>query len=256
MIRKWNDFILESKNYREVKEICDHYDIRNWTLNNDGSLDINGDLDLSSMGLTKLPLKFNRVSGDFYCDDNQLTSLLGSPQEVGNLFSCTENKLTSLEGCPKKVKVFNCHNNKLVNLDGSPKGELDDFYCDFNDITSLIGSPKKVTGDFHCNFNALTDLVGAPEYIGRDFYSHGGYNKFYSFRGLEETFIVRNLTIPSPLDKVWELFRDKGEIETIMDYDPFRMVGGEPALDIDRLNQFLIDIGKDPVKEVEGWISI
>jgi hypothetical protein len=41
-----------------------------------------------------------------------------------------------------------------------------------------------------------------------------------------------------------------------MDYDPFRMVDGKPALDIDRLNQFLIDIGKSPVEEVKGWISI
>jgi hypothetical protein len=41
-----------------------------------------------------------------------------------------------------------------------------------------------------------------------------------------------------------------------MDYDPFRMVRGKPAIDIDRLNQFLIDIGKSPIEIVESWISI
>jgi hypothetical protein len=62
--------------------------------------------------------------------------------------------------------------------------------------------------------------------------------------------------LPHPINRVLVLFRDKGEIETIMDYDPFRMLGDKPALDIDRLNQFLIDIGKEPVERVWDWFSI
>ncbi|MBQ9271561.1 MAG: hypothetical protein IJ218_04795 [Alphaproteobacteria bacterium] len=45
---------------------------------------IKGDLNLSDKGLTKLPdLSKVIVEGSFLCQNNQLTSLQGAPQEVG-----------------------------------------------------------------------------------------------------------------------------------------------------------------------------
>jgi hypothetical protein len=212
MIKGWNQFLGESKSYREVKKICDWYDIKNWSLNPDGSIDVDGDVVLRYLDLKELPLKFNRVSGYFDCSNNQLTSLLDSPREIRG-----------------------------------------GFFCNNNQLTSLSGSPREVGGGFYCHFNKLTDLVGSPQEVA-NFYCYN--NPIYSFKGLEDTIIGDYLDLPTHLKKVWKLFRDKGEIETIMDYDPFRMVDGKPALDIDRLNQFLIDIGKKPVEGVEGWISI
>jgi hypothetical protein len=85
----------------------------NWVKNPDGSYDVKGDVNLSDQHLKKLPYKFNKVSGGFYCYDNQLTSLEGAPKEVGGSFSCSNNQLTSLEGAPKEVGGnFYCYNNK------------------------------------------------------------------------------------------------------------------------------------------------
>jgi len=197
----------------DIDFLCKKYRIKNYTINGDGTIDVNGDVDLGSLKLTKLPLKFRNVSGDFLCYYNQLTSLEGSPQSVGGNFYCSNNQLTSLEGSPQSVGG--------------------DFWCDNNQLTSLEGGPKSVGGDFVCLYNQLTSLEGSPQSVGGDFYCSN-----------------------NPIYFVWKLFNDYSKIELLNDYDPLREVDGEPAVIIDRLNEFLMEIGKDPVEKVNGWINI
>jgi len=84
------------------------------TKNSDGTYSCSGDVDLSNLGLTKLPVKFKEVGGSFYCYDNKLTTLEGCPQKVGGWFDCGKNKLTTLKGCPQKVGGgFDCRNNPV-----------------------------------------------------------------------------------------------------------------------------------------------
>jgi len=95
---------------------------KNAILNEDGSYDVDDDVDLSEMNLTELPIVFDKVSGDFICYYNKLTSLEGSPREVGGDFICYENQLPSLEGAPREVAgSFSCENNNLTSLDNMPK---------------------------------------------------------------------------------------------------------------------------------------
>jgi hypothetical protein len=73
-----------------------------------------GDLDLSRLKLTELPeiLKDITVGGSFYCYNNRLTSLEGSPKTVGGSFGCNNNLLTSLINAPTSVTGdFACYNN-------------------------------------------------------------------------------------------------------------------------------------------------
>jgi hypothetical protein len=90
------------------------------------------------------------VEGDFYCDNNQLTTLEGAPQTVTKGFSCSRNQLTSLEGAPQTVGR--------------------DFFCSYNLLTSLEGAPQTVQGNFRCYHNQLTTLEGAPQTVGGIFY--------------------------------------------------------------------------------------
>jgi len=79
----------------------------------DGSYNVEGLVNLANLKLTKLPLKFNHVSGSFWCEKNQLTTLEGAPKSVGRDFWCYDNQLTSLEGAPRVVGAyFYCRNNK------------------------------------------------------------------------------------------------------------------------------------------------
>ena len=105
-----------------IEKICKKYKIKNYTINPDGSIDVDGNVGFNGMELTKLPLKFNKVTGFFWCMDNELTSLEGCPKEVGGDFYCPSNKLTSLEYSPQKVGgSFGCGNNLLTTLKGAPK---------------------------------------------------------------------------------------------------------------------------------------
>lgn len=115
-----------------ILTICEKYLIENYHINDDGTIDVFGNVNISRMDLTKLPLRFNKVSGHFNCMSNYLTSLEGSPIWVGDYFSCSTNKLTSLEGCPKYVGgKFYCYNNKNLTTN----------YCESN-----------IIGQFHTSF--------------------------------------------------------------------------------------------------------
>jgi hypothetical protein len=137
--------LFESMTEIEVEKICKQYNITNWTLNPDGTVDVDDSVYLLGQRLTKLPLKFGRVTGDFFCYNNQLTSLEGCPTEIGGNFSCSYNQLTSLEGCPTEISG--------------------DFLCQYNQLTSLEGCPTEIGGNFYCHNNNLTSLKGASEYI-------------------------------------------------------------------------------------------
>jgi len=151
-----------------------------WTRRPDGKIDVEGDVTISGLGLEELPYQFGRVSGDFYCSDNQLTSLSGAPKEVGGYFYCSYNQLTSLQGAPKEVGGnFFCSDNQLTSLQGAPKEVGGGFNCYNNQLTSLQGAPKEVGGDFDCSYNYLKSLQGAPKEVGGVFYSENFTDKEY-----------------------------------------------------------------------------
>jgi len=155
-----------------------------YTINDDGSIDVEGDVDLSRKKLTKIPFNFGKVSGNFRCYDNQLASLEGSPNNVGGNFYCSNNKLKYLEGAPTTVGGhFYCYNNKLTSLEGAPTTVGGSFYCSDNLLQSLEGAPTTV-GDFYCSSNKLTALKGAPNTVD-DFYCHD--NQLKSLEGAPTT---------------------------------------------------------------------
>jgi hypothetical protein len=79
-----------------IESICDRFFIENYNINVDGTVDVDGDVNLNNKKLKELPIKFGKVTGDFDCFDNNLTTLKGGPKEVGGGFFCSYNKLTTL----------------------------------------------------------------------------------------------------------------------------------------------------------------
>ena len=136
----------------EIHELCEKYRIKNYTINEDKSIDVDGKVDLSNKGLSKLPLKFRHVKGDFYCYDNNLTTLEGAPETVDGYFNCRNNGLTTLEGVPETVGgFFSCGGNNLTTLEGSPRRVDVDFYCINNkNLMSLEGISPTIHGGLYC----------------------------------------------------------------------------------------------------------
>ena len=146
--------------FSDIKDICKKYRIKNYTINSDGSIDVDGDVNIAYMKLDKLPLRFNRIGGNFDCSVNHLTSLIGAPKEIGGNFYCNNNQLTSLEGAPKEVGgFFDCRYNQLTSLEGAPKEVGGFFDCNNNKLTSLEGAPKSVGTYFNCRYNLLPQPI-------------------------------------------------------------------------------------------------
>jgi hypothetical protein len=153
--------LFESK--QEIKALLkEYFNITGTpTINPDGTVDITGDCSLKSdKKVNQLPVKFGKVSGNFNCSHNQLTSLVGAPQSVGSWFSCGGNQLTSLIGAPQSVGgYFNCYHNQLTSLEGAPQSVGGDFSCYFNQLTSLEGAPQSVGRAFRCDWSPALPLL-------------------------------------------------------------------------------------------------
>ena len=123
------------ESFEDIDEICRKYEIRNYTINLDGSIDVNGTVYLWNKKLTKLPLKFNKINEYFDCSYNKLTSLEGSPKEVNSNFNCYYNRLTSFEYAPKIIRGdFHCENNNIKSFEYFPRFVKRDFWCYGNPI--------------------------------------------------------------------------------------------------------------------------
>ena len=169
----------------EQEAFLNRYTEGSWTYNPaTGLVDVRGDFNYYNEGAETLrDIKFGKVSGDFDCSGNKLTTLEGAPQEVGWSFDCRENNLISLEGAPQKVDgSFDCDSNKLTSLKGAPQKVGGRFDCARNKLTSLGGAPQEVGAGFYCRGNNLTSLEGAPQEVGGRFIcddfkvEHGQWN--------------------------------------------------------------------------------
>ena len=130
-----------------VTPICDKYGIQDWSIDEEGLVNVDGEVDLFKRELVHIPLRFGKVTGFFWCNYNQLTTLEGAPKEVGGGFNCQNNDLTTLKGGPEKVGK--------------------NFICSYNHLTTLEGAPREVGGDFYCRWNKLTNLDGIGEVGGK-----------------------------------------------------------------------------------------
>lgn len=239
---------------------CERYNINNYSVNGDGTVDVDGSVDISDRkGLGRIPIKFRNVTGSFNCYCSDLTTLEGCPTTVGGLFTCHNNKLTSLKGCPSTVGgFFDCRSNSLISLEGCPTNIIGTFDCSDNGLISLKGGPITVGGGFNCCNNIINNLDGAPKSVG---YFNCTNNRLTSFEGFPDS--IRNWMDVShnPVYELWKLFDDINKIELFNDYD---IVRGNTIV-LDRLNSFLQAIGRDkkpvayqqyPVYSVKGYTTI
>lgn len=163
--------IISQEEKNRIDAICERYNIQDYDILNDGSINVNEKVFLKHQNLTRLPLKFNVVLGGFNCMHNQLTTLEGAPKSVYGNFECNNNQLESLEFAPKSVGGdFNCSNNNLVTLEHAPSEVGGEFNCKNNYLTTLKGCPSYINGNFNCKSNELTTLEFCPETIADLFY--------------------------------------------------------------------------------------
>jgi hypothetical protein len=146
-----------------IEEFCQKYLKNvNYTINNDGTIDVDGRVDLYDRlgNMTKLPVKFGKVFGDFDCGFNKLTTLESCPNYVGGYFSCDENKITTLKGIEKCEIIGNFYSrynnippeNYIYILTAKIGGKI---YTGNDDINNILNTYKNEVKYLH---KALSEL--------------------------------------------------------------------------------------------------
>jgi len=222
-----------------VIQVCKRYEIKNYTINDDLSIDVDGDVNLKGEGLEYLPLKFNYVSGYFGCSYNDLVSLKGSPQTVSGDFYCNSSGLKTLEGCPQTVGGdFNCYSNELKSLEGSPQTVGGNLKCQFNELKTLKGSPQTVNGDFNCFNNKLESLEGSPQTVNGNFLCY--INELKDLEYFPEVSGSINIEENTVYLLVYT-FINKADSFMIEDFNDYEIVRNRDTVMLDRLQTFIRD---------------
>jgi hypothetical protein len=113
-------------NKREIEERLRKYNIRNYTINDDLTVDVDGDVYIVDFNICRLTIKFGKVTGYFHYF-SQAPSLYNCPYYVGDYADVFSTKLTSLEGCPKYIG-----GNFFINYDNTFK------YTNVSSYTELL----------------------------------------------------------------------------------------------------------------------
>ena len=214
--------IAANAQHTTINKVLDNLNIKNYTIQPDGTVDVNGNVDLGDVDLrefsgTIFPVKFGKVSGGFYCSGTNITSLDGAPTSVGGNFYCSYTNITSLDGAPTSVGGnFDCNDTRITSLDGAPNSVGGDFNCSYTYITSLDGAPTSVGGDFNCSHTNITSLIGAPKAVGGGFYCSGtkirSVLRFLQIRG------VNHIAYDSgPIDEILNKYVGTGDVISCQD---------------------------------------
>lgn len=136
-------------------EVCG---FREYKINDNLVVDVNGTVDLANADLEEIPLQFGIVTENFHCENNKIKSLKGAPHTVGLSFLCFNNELTTLENGPQTVGCgLYCSNNKLTNLTGAPKKIGGNGYLYYDG-----------GGYFVCGANPLLELGVIEKQLSKD----------------------------------------------------------------------------------------
>lgn len=265
--------MIDFKSYNEIEKLCRKFLIHNYTIKNDGSVDVEGSVTIAAYSLNKIPIKFGKILGNFYCNHNNLTTLENSPQSISGDFNCSNNQLISLKEGPKSIGgSYMCSNNKLKNLIGSPEKINGDFLCTDNELISLKGGPKSKVEVFNCSNNRLTSLEGSPEKVLSIVVSFNNLtslegcsetnhfvdcqsNKIYTLKGGPDEVAVFGCE-NNPIESLYHLFHVyQGNYQyNILKraIDDFDFIRGDKIVK-HRLEQALSEIGKECPDKVKGY---
>lgn len=158
--------------------------ITDFTINDDNTVDVRGDLNLDGLRHAKLPVKFNHVTGSVSLAGAMLTTLEGLPEEINGDFDITSVKLDNVTGFPLKIHG-DCHLGHI-------------------EIASTLATSQlsHVEGDLVIAELVADSLVGLPSYVGGDFIMRDN-DKIKTLKGMPKT-IVGNCQFPARQLKSFE----------------------------------------------------
>ena len=125
---------------KKITKELNELGISNYTIRKDGVVDVAGDVRISELYLTEIPIQFGYVTGIFDCSNNKLKTSNGFPLRC-SVLSCGNNLLDNLVHCPKVVKEIYCASNRITTLKHCKicKESIQLIYCHNNCLSGKLG---------------------------------------------------------------------------------------------------------------------
>jgi hypothetical protein len=217
---KYNQFINESN--EDIHYMCKKYEIEDYIINEDGSIDVRDDVNLSQI------IKLNEVI---------FRNVLRFRNVIGD-FDCTYNKLSSL-----KFK------NQMI----PPISINGDFFGGYNNLTSLEGSPISVGGSFFCNDNKLTSLEGITQRISDNIYCYR--NDLRDVRGIKEGWRGTLWIDNNPVHEIFKLFKKDRWDEVIEYLNEYDVIRDRKVVVLQALEQvyYEMDLNVPEIEYIKGY---
>lgn len=96
-----NELVVLKKKIEIIKWL-DLMGVKNFKINDNLTVDVDGSVSLHRKGLNTIPIQFGYVDGNFHCQGNDLITLKGCPLVLEYDLNCDNNLLLTLEHAPKK----------------------------------------------------------------------------------------------------------------------------------------------------------
>jgi hypothetical protein len=224
-------------NLRKIDQFCRQYGIKNYIINSDCSINVNGTVNLAykryfrakndivAEPIRFIPIMFNIIYGDFDISGNDLQSLANGPRIVTGKVNCSRNRI-------KKIERL----ERVGYLDISDNG-----------LTTLVGCPI-ISDKLDARNNRLTNFIGCPPNIEVD----AGDNTIRSLKGLSTN---KNVNVSKfYLPDVIRSHRNPHIVDKIIRYQNDYSIWGEnDKLNTFRFEEMMVDINADMDREFFEW---
>ena len=213
----------------EIIKLCKEYNITKYTINDDYSIDVDGNVDLAHKNLTKIPIKFNNVTGFFTCVGNMLVDLENAPKWVDKNFLCQHQyygSFVSLKGAPDYVGFrFDFNGNENLK--------------DFTDFPTYVGATIDACSTGLYSFDCI------PESATKVFIDHD--TPLFAVLRCVSSAIFPIVQRRGNSDEIFIDCDGKSyeAIETFKAYDPIhppKYEGDKPILYMDRFRMLLVEV--------------
>lgn len=184
---------------REIEFIVKQFGIVNFYIDDNGHVNVDGDVQFSGFLFEKLPIKFNVINGNFNMSGNSFKTLENCPNEITGTANFSYNKLEDLNYCTPIIKgSLIVNGNRLKTLKGAPDTIGQVFSCEVNNtLKSLQYAPTSA--------NILLAATGIPEeqkYIYLECIKHGTWNNTKSVEKNLQILLQKEQKVPEIL-KEW-----------------------------------------------------